>query len=68
MVHKSNAGVLTLTQCICARNIHTSGSIIDLDDYEGSKKVLLSILKYLNREELKSLKKCLDRRCKDERD
>ena len=56
MVHKSNAGVLTLTQCICARNIHTSGSIIDLDDYEGSKKVLLSILKYLNRDRIEKFK------------
>lgn len=56
MVHKTYSGVLTLTQCICSRNIHTSGSIIDLDDYEGSKKVLLSMLKYLNKDRIEKFK------------
>ena len=47
-IHRSLDGVLTLTHCICARNIHTSGSIIDLNDYEGAKKVLISMLKNLD--------------------
>ncbi len=55
-IHQSLAGVLTLTQCICARNIHTSASIIDLNDYEASKKVLLAMLKTLNKDLLEKFK------------
>ncbi len=50
VIHKAQAGVLTLTHCICARNIHTPASIIDLNDYEGARKVLISMLKSLNKE------------------
>ncbi len=55
VVHKANGGTLTLTHCICARNIHTNSSIIDLNDYEGAKKVLLAILKDLNRKKVAKL-------------
>jgi glutamyl aminopeptidase len=55
-VHKSNSGVLTLTHCICARNIHTSGSIIDIADYEGAKIVLTDMLKTLNKDLIEHFK------------
>lgn len=46
-VHKSRSGVLTLTACICSRNIHSNSSIIDTSDYKnaiiGLEKLLLKI-------------------------
>ena len=56
-VHKSNDGVLTLTHCICARNIHTAGTILDLNDYEAARATLLSMLKALNKDKIESFKK-----------
>ena len=56
VVHKCFDGVLTLTQCLCARNIHTNASIIDLDDYEGSKKVLLAMLRDLNADKIQEFR------------
>ena len=56
IVHKSLGGIPTLTQCICARNIHTSGSIIDLDDYEGARKVTLKMLKTLSSQTIERFK------------
>lgn len=41
IVHKSNEGIKTLTCCLCARNIHTSSSILDTDDYANAKKALV---------------------------
>jgi glutamyl aminopeptidase len=55
-VHKSNDGVLTLTHCICARNIHTAGTILDLNDYEAARVTLISMLKALNQNKIDSLK------------
>lgn len=40
IVHKSNAGVPTLTCCVVARNIHTSSSILDTQDYLAAKEAL----------------------------
>ena len=56
VIHKNDAGVLTLTHCICARNIHTSASIIDLNDYEGAKKVLIAMLKSLTPAKIEKFK------------
>jgi len=56
-IHKANQGVLTLTHCICARNIHTCSSIIDVDDYLSAKKALIYILNDFNNERYLSLKK-----------
>ncbi len=56
-IHRIGEGIITLTNCICARNIHTNASIIDLDDYEASKKVLLAILKDLDAKRLEEFKK-----------
>lgn len=49
-IHLKRAGILTLTHCICARNIHTCSSIIDIDDYLAAKKSLLYMLRDLNRD------------------
>lgn len=56
-IHKTNSGVLTLTHCICSRNIHTCSSIIDVDDYLSAKKALIYILNDFNHERFLSLKK-----------
>lgn len=47
-VHLYGDGVLTLTHCICARNLHTPSTIIDADDYHAAKKSLICLLKMLN--------------------
>ncbi len=56
VVHKSLEGVLTLTNCICARNIHTNSTVIDVQDYEDCKNVLVAILKDLNKAKIDSFK------------
>lgn len=56
-IHLSNSGVLTLTHCICARNIHTCSSIIDVNDYLGAKKVLIEILNDFNEQRYLELRK-----------
>lgn len=43
-VHKVHSGVKTLTACVCARNIHTSSSILDTRDYLAAKKALIAFL------------------------
>lgn len=43
-VHKANEGVKTLTCCVCARNIHTSSSILDVNDYLSAKNALIKFL------------------------
>lgn len=47
-IHKSKEGVPTLTQCICARNIHSSSSIIDLSDYEHALQSSIAMVTSLN--------------------
>lgn len=55
-IHKAQAGVLTLTHCICARGLHSSSTIVDASDYLAAKKVLLHLLKNLTYEQYLSLK------------
>ncbi len=43
-IHKSKAGVPTLSLCVVARNIHTNHAIVDMDDLKhayGSAKAML---------------------------
>lgn len=47
-IHKSQEGVPSLTQCICARNIHSSSSIIDVSDYLEALKSSIAVVKSLN--------------------
>ncbi len=58
-IHKSFEGVLTLTMCICARNIHTNSSIIDVSDYEHAKKAALALIKTLTSNSIDALKKVI---------
>ena len=57
MIHKSYNGVLTMTHCICAKNLHTSSTIIDVNDYNAAKESLIYIVKDLNAEKIEELKK-----------
>lgn len=56
-IHKVNDGVLTLTHCICARNIHSQSSIIDADDYHAAKKSLIAMLKKIDASQIEKWKK-----------
>lgn len=56
-IHRIGSGIITLTNCICARNIHTNASIIDLNDYEASKKVVIAMLKDLNKDKIEEFKR-----------
>ena len=47
-IHKSNMGVPTLTICICARNIHTSSSICDVNDLNAAYHVSSHFIEELN--------------------
>jgi len=55
-IHKSFEGVLTLTMCICARNIHTNSSIIDRNDFLNARKAAIAMVKSLDRNQLNRLK------------
>ncbi|OQC11377.1 MAG: putative aminopeptidase YsdC [Tenericutes bacterium ADurb.Bin087] len=55
-IHLHAAGVLTLTHCICARSIHTAASIVDTSDIKNAKKVLIRMLKTLNRDKINKFK------------
>lgn len=56
IIHKNLDGILTLTHCICARSIHTSSTIMRIDDFIAAKKSLLTLLDMLNKEKLEELK------------
>ncbi len=56
-IHQNDKGVLTLTHCICARNIHTCSSVIDSGDYLAAKKALRYILENFTEDLYQSLKK-----------
>ncbi|MGL4383095.1 MAG: M42 family metallopeptidase [Bacilli bacterium] len=55
-IHKSNHGIPTLTACIPARYIHTSQSLIDLNDYNSVKLMLIELLKTMDNKVLKLIK------------
>jgi glutamyl aminopeptidase len=55
-LHKLFAGVLTLTMCICARNIHTNSSIIDRDDFLGAKQAAIAMVRSLTPAKIEALK------------
>jgi len=56
MVHKAYDGILTLTHCICAKNLHTASTIMDVNDYMSAKKSLVYMIKDLNSELIESFK------------
>lgn len=55
-IHISNEGVLTLTHCICARSIHTSSTVMRIDDFIAAKKALFALLKMINKDLIEELK------------
>ena len=50
MIHKSYAGIPTLTHCICAKNLHSASTMIDVNDYLAARESLIYIVKDLNKE------------------
>jgi len=56
MIHKGYDGILTLTHCICAKNIHTSSTIMDINDYLSARKSLIYMIKDLNEEKIEKFK------------
>lgn len=56
MVHKAMDGVLTMTHCICVKSLHTSSTMMDINDYLSAKKSLVYIVKDLNSELIESFK------------
>lgn len=51
----SPGGTLTLTHCICARNIHSSGTVMDAGDYHHAHQSLVALVKQLSREKIEAL-------------
>lgn len=58
-IHKSLDGVMTLTMCICARNIHTNSSIIDVLDYINARKAVVALVTSLASNTIEDLKKVI---------
>lgn len=54
-IHKAFDGVMTLTACICARNIHTNSSLIDVQDYLHAKKAMLALIPTLTSKTISDL-------------
>lgn len=55
-IHKLRTGCPTLTACICARNVNTVSSIIDVDDYIAARKSIIEVIKSLNTESVEGFK------------
>ena len=55
-IHLELNGILTLTHCICAINIHTSNTEMDSRDYQAAKSSLLYLLENLDKNTLEMLR------------
>lgn len=56
-VHVSNEGVPSAVIGICSRYIHTSASIIHVDDYAAAKELLIKLVKTTDQNTLDEIKK-----------
>ncbi|PXW80859.1 endoglucanase [Pseudogracilibacillus auburnensis] len=56
-VHISNDGVPSAVIGICARYIHTSSSIIHVDDYAAAKELLVTLVKATDQATIDSIRK-----------
>lgn len=56
IIHKSFNGILTYVHCICAKNLHTQSTMMDINDYLNAKKSLVYIIKDLNDDLIESFK------------
>ena len=57
VVHMSGKGVPSFTVGICSRYIHTSSSIIHVDDYAAAKHLLVELVKSTDQSSLESILK-----------
>jgi putative aminopeptidase FrvX len=57
-IHKTNAGVPTLSLCIVARNIHTNHSILDVSDLEGAYKAAFALLNEFDGQAIEDMINC----------
>lgn len=55
-VHTSNEGVPSAVIGICSRYIHTSGSIIHVDDYAAAKELLVKLVKACDKTTVDTIK------------
>lgn len=55
IIHKNYEGILTLTQCVCARSIHTSSTTLDANDYAACRDLTIYMLKNLTSEKITNL-------------
>ncbi|HEX6594662.1 MAG TPA: M42 family metallopeptidase [Bacillota bacterium] len=56
-VHISNEGVPSAVVGICSRYIHTSASIIHVDDYEAAKELLVKLVKTTDHQTIEYIRK-----------
>ena len=56
VVHKALDGILTMTHCLCVKNLHTKSTMMDINDYLSAKKSLVYIIKDLNEDLIESFK------------
>lgn len=54
-VHLSNDGVPSAVIGICSRYIHTSSSIIHVDDYQAAKELLIELVKHTDQSTVDSI-------------
>lgn len=54
-VHTANEGIPSAVIGVCARYIHTSSSIIHIDDYAAAKEMIVALVKNTNRSTLASI-------------
>lgn len=55
-VHTSNDGVPSAVIGICSRYIHTSASIINVDDYAAAKELIVKLVQSIDRSTLESIR------------
>lgn len=55
-VHLTKSGVPSTTLALCARYIHTHGSIIHTDDYDAAKHLLVEMVKHLDKSAVEAIK------------
>ena len=54
-IHKFQSGILTLTHCVCGKNIHTNQTEFSSLDYQAAKKSLIELLSNLDNNTLNEL-------------
>lgn len=55
-VHMSNEGVPSAVVGICSRYIHTSGSIIHIDDYAAAKELIIKLVRSADKTTLETIR------------